>query len=141
MIQFEECLRKNKIVKTKPDKELANSEIREAEYDLESAKEELKKEGWKWSTDKAYYSMFHTIRGLLLMKGYKERYSHICAIIAFDEIFIKSGIIPNKFLEYIKQGKNRREDAIYSSVYSKEIANRYVDAAEELLNEAKKLIE
>ncbi|MCD6547591.1 MAG: HEPN domain-containing protein [Nanoarchaeota archaeon] len=139
-MNFDECIKKGNIVKIKPDKELAILELKEAKYDLNSAKEDFEKEDWKWATDKAYYSMFHAARALLICKGYKEIKSHVCVIEGIRELFVKTGELDIKFLDYIEQGKKRREDAIYESNYSQHIAETYIEVAEDFIKEVKRLI-
>lgn len=129
---FEKCVGDNKLVKVEEDKQIAQSEIMEGEHDLQSALDDLKHRDWKWSTDKAYYAMFHAARGLLFMKGYKEK-SHTCLILAIHELFVKEGLLEERFLDLLISGKKRREDAIYESKYSEEIARTHVDAAREFL--------
>lgn len=131
-LDFESCLKSGKIKRVKPDINLARLELKEAKADLKSAEKELKVRNWKWAVEKAYYSMFHAARALLLLKGLKER-SHICLLIALKELYVKTGILPRKYLEYIEVAKFRREDAIYASKYSKEIATTHIQNAKEFL--------
>ena len=137
--EFEDCISKNKLIKIPPDPAIAGAELVESEHDLASARDDLKLKNWKWATDKAYYSMFHAARGILLMKGYKEQ-SHACLIIAVHELFINEGILERKFLDFLISGKKRREDAIYASTYSEEIARAHIEAAREFISAAKALI-
>ena len=140
-LNFESCVKKGRLVKIKPDLELAGAELKEAEADLTSAKEEIKKQSWKWAVEKAYYTMFHAARALLLQKGLKERRSHRCLILGLKELYIKTGLISRKYLDYIETAKFRREDAIYASRYSKEIAITHGRNAEDFLNVAKDFME
>lgn len=137
--EFDECVAKNRLIKVAADPDIAGTELAESERDLASAKDDFKLKNWKWATDKAYYSMFHAARGLLTMKGYKEQ-SHQCLIIAVKELFVNEGLLERKFIEFIISGKRRREDAIYSSKYSEEIARAHIEAAGEFIAAAKKLI-
>lgn len=145
-LDFETCLKQGKLSKIKPDIKLAITELNEAKSDLESAREELDKLNWKWSVEKAYYAMFHAARALLILKGYKER-SHICLIIALNELYVKKGELDRKYLDFIEIAKFRREDAIYASRYDKEIAVTHVENAgkfvrmvEEFIASKKKLL-
>jgi uncharacterized protein (UPF0332 family) len=124
-LDFETCLKKGKLAKVRPDFRLALSELKEAKADLKSAREELKGKGWKWAVGKAYYAMFHAARALLLLKGYKER-SHRCLIIALKRLYIEKGLLGYQYLDFIETAKFRREDAIYTSKYSEEIALTHV---------------
>ncbi len=139
-MDFEECLHLGRLAKGAPNLDFAKSELKEAESDLQHAKQSLAQKSWKWATDAAYYSMFHAAKALLHTKGYKERHSHICTIIALNELFVKTGLISSKFVDYINAGKKRREEAIYDSDYSEDTARKYVEIAGEFLAEAKKFV-
>ena len=62
---FEECLRKNKIVKFVGAKKLALRELKTAQDDLKVASASLKNNVAKWATIQAYYTMFHAARALV----------------------------------------------------------------------------
>ena len=138
-LDFEQCISQNKLVKVKPDRDIALLELREAKNDLASAEKDFNFKSWKWATDKAYYAMFHAARGLAYLKGFKER-SHACILIAIKEIFVKEGLLPQQYLEFLSSGKARREDAIYESKYSEEIAKAHIEGAKEFLKKAEELI-
>lgn len=138
-LDFEQCVSQNKIVRVKPDMEIALLELQEGKNDLASAENDFTSKSWKWATDKAYYAMFHAARGLAYGKGYKER-SHACLLIAIKELFVKEGLLPQQYLEFLSSGKARREDAIYESKYSMEIAKAHIDAAGEFIRKSEELI-
>lgn len=139
-ISFDSCLSAKKLIKIEIEPELIQSEMREAEKDLASAKKDYQIKDWKWATTKAYYSMFHAAKSLLYFKGFKERHSHACLIEGFKELYVKEGLLPLRFAEYLEAGKSRREDATYELVYSEEIASTYVRAAEEFVEKSKQLL-
>ncbi len=139
-MEFDECVHLGRLAKIPPNKEFAKSELKEAENDLQHAKQSLAQESWKWATDASYYAMFHAAKALLYLKGYKERHSHVCTIIALNELFVKTGVIESKFVDYINAGKRRREEAIYDSNYSEEIARKSVEIASEFLGQAGKIL-
>lgn len=138
--EFERCVESRKLLKMQPDEEIACAEFSEAERDLVSAADDFDRGTWKWATDKAYYSMFHAARALLHLKGYKEQ-SHTCLIVAIEELFVNEGSLERKFLDFLISGKKRREDAIYASRYSKEIAEAHIAAAREFLDVVKKILD
>jgi uncharacterized protein (UPF0332 family) len=83
---FENCLKNRRIIHFPDAVHLVEPEIEDAVSDLQSAKDELKRDGIKWATIKGYYSMFHSARALLHSKGYRER-GHYCLYLAIKEFF------------------------------------------------------
>ena len=137
-MNIKQCLDKEFLKKIKPDKELSEKELNEANYDLEKAKKALDENDFKWSIVKSYYAMFHSAKAVLLNLGYKEK-KHI-AIIAVLEDLNKKGKLENKFLNYFKAAMSAREDADYHYSYSEEIAKYEYGCAKEFLEKMKKLI-
>ncbi|MBT9132274.1 MAG: hypothetical protein DDT32_01754 [Syntrophomonadaceae bacterium] len=70
---LKECLEKRKLVRFPLAKKLVGREIEQAKEDLTDSKDSLKVKKYKWATIQAYYSMFHTARGLIYQKGYREK--------------------------------------------------------------------
>ena len=66
---FEDCLKRQKLVKFAPAKKLTTREIESAKEDLENARDSLKQGKDKWATIQAYYAMFHTARGAFIFRG------------------------------------------------------------------------
>ncbi len=139
-MEFDECVHLGRLAKIPPNAEFAKSELKEANSDLQHARQSLSQASWKWATDAAYYAMFHAAKALLYLKGYKERHSHACTIVALNELFVKTGRIESKFADYINAGKKRREEAIYDSNYSEEIARKAVEIAGEFLEQAENIL-
>lgn len=71
--EFEDCLRKKKIVRFPGARKLAAKELDVARADLSAARQSLKQKNYKWATVQAYYTMFHAARTLLYHKGYREK--------------------------------------------------------------------
>ncbi|MEW6328880.1 MAG: HEPN domain-containing protein [Candidatus Micrarchaeota archaeon] len=137
--KFEKCLKKGKLVKAKPETDLIEKELKEAELDLASAGKSIKEKNPKWTTVQAYYSMFHSARALVLSKGYREK-SHYCLLIALGELFVSDGILEKKYANLFRDSMNLREDADYGMIYSEETAGRMVADAESFLKEAKRIL-
>ena len=77
--EFNDCLKRGKIVAFPAAKKIVAKELSIAEQDLETAQKSIKQKDYKWATIQAYYSMFHAARTLLYHKGYREK-SHYCLI-------------------------------------------------------------
>lgn len=137
--EFEACLKRGKIKEFSQGKPLAQKELKTAESDLNEAKETFQKEGYKWSTIQAYYSMFHSARALLYNKNYREK-SHYCLIVALRVLYVETGELPVSFIEVLQRAKDLREDADYYDEWSKITTEEIVTKAEEFLDRAKKII-
>ena len=69
MRQFKSCLKSGKIKKFKISKDKIKTEIKAAGQDLQEAKDRFSKKKYKYATITAYYSLFHSARVLLYLKG------------------------------------------------------------------------
>lgn len=114
------CIEKGFLVKSKKESELSGKELKEADYDFESAQRAFSEEDYKWCIVKCYYSMFHSAKSLLYQLGYMEK-KHIAVIVVLEDL-VKQGKIENKHIINFKAAISAREDADYHYSYSKEIA-------------------
>jgi uncharacterized protein (UPF0332 family) len=137
--KFKNCLDRGSIRKFSRGPALAKKELENAELDIDSAKESLKKENYKWATVQTYYSMFHSARALLYSKGYREK-SHICLIEAIRNFYVEKGEISFYLIETFQKAKTMREEADYYGDFTKENAEDLVDKAQEFLVKAKTLL-
>jgi uncharacterized protein (UPF0332 family) len=119
--------------------DLSEKEMQEAEYDLEKAKNSLIKEkDTKWSTTKAYYSVFHAARAFMYQFRLKEIKHE--GVIVFLEDRVKVGKLRSEFLNIFKALKSNRENADYENMFSEEKAKKSIEMAEEFLKEIKKAL-
>jgi len=58
--EFQDCLRRKKIIAFEKAKKLVSKEIGLAEQDHVSAKKSLEQGNFKWNIIQSYYSMFHS---------------------------------------------------------------------------------
>jgi len=137
-MRIEELLEKGFLTKIKKDPKLVKKELREAEYDLEKARLSLEQKDFKWSSIKAYYSMFHSARAVLFSIGLKDR-RHFAVGMVLEELS-KRGKLEVRFIDDFRAGMSAREDADYRHVYSAETAEYIVDVAGDFLKRMKKLI-
>lgn len=137
--QFEECLQKGRIISFPDASRLCRREIEIANKDFKAAQEGLNSEQWKWSTIQAYYSMFHAARALLYSAGYREK-SHRCLIIAVGALFIKTGKIPERFVDAFYAAKEMRENADYEEEFSEVGARKLVAVAKDFIDVAKQIL-
>jgi uncharacterized protein (UPF0332 family) len=137
--EFEVCLKRGKIKEFSQGRSLTQKEIKTAESDLNEAKRTFQKEGYKWATIQAYYSMFHSARALLYNKNYREK-SHYCLIVALKVLYVETGLLPVSFVDLLQRAKGLREDADYYDEWSKITTEDILTKAEEFLEKAEKII-
>lgn len=128
--QFEQCLKKGKIVRIPLDNELVFKEIQEAEQDLSSAERSFAEGDAKWAIIQGYYAQFHALRALVFKEGYREK-SHTCLRYAVEALLVDEGLLPSKILVNFLDSMQVREGADYGAIYSEESAREIVDAAKE----------
>jgi uncharacterized protein (UPF0332 family) len=137
---FKECIKKRKIIPFPRAKSFVKKELSAAKDDLTEAMDRLEKGKYKYVTINSYYSTFHAARALLFSKGYRER-SHYCLAVALEALFVETGIMSHRYIRIFKNNMSLRENADYSSSFSKESAFLSISNAEEFLYMAKTLLD
>jgi len=124
--------------RVKPDKMEIRKELNESKNDMGNAKNSLKNGNYKWAIIQAYYSMFHSARAVLVSNGYRER-RHFAITVVMEHL-VRSKKLESYFVDDFKAAIFAREEADYSSVYSREWAEQILTAAEEFAERMKKLV-
>ena len=137
-LEFEKCLKRDKIKEFPRGKALAAKDLETAQEDLEVAEESFNNKNYKWSTVQSYYSMFHSARALLYAKNYRER-SHYCLIVALRALYVEARLLPDSLIEALRKGKRLREDADYYNRWSEEGAKFALKVAKDFLKKAQEL--
>jgi uncharacterized protein (UPF0332 family) len=137
--EFEAALSKKRIIPFADASRLAGKELSAASDDLAEAENRFRNERYKYATITAYYSMFHSARALLYSKGYREK-SHYYLLVALRALFVETGIIPEKLSREFHEAMVLREEADYHGTFSESGAKSTVEAAKELLSQAKQLL-
>ncbi len=114
---------------------MVSKELIAAEDDLAESEDRLKNGKYKYATINSYYSTFHAARALLYSKGFRER-SHYSLSIALEFLFVETGKLDRRFIQIFKNSMSLRENADYSSSFSKESAQLGISNAQEFLREA-----
>ncbi len=142
MIQnkFKKCLEQKKIILFSRGPKLASKELKLSLEDLKAARRAFKAGDHKWAIVQSYYSMFHSARALLYIKGYREK-NHYCLIEAIRELYVNKRQLNFVLIEALQKAKILREDADYYGDHTKSGAKDLLKEAEEFLNEVKKIIE
>jgi uncharacterized protein (UPF0332 family) len=137
---FDECLKKRRIVRQDFTAELTPSESAAARSDLESARRSLADGNEKWATIQSYYAIFHAARALLFAKGYREK-SHFCLKAAIQALYVDTGILEQRFVDDFDATMLLRETADYRSDFSRDGAEAALHGAERFLARAEELLE
>jgi len=132
-------IEKRKIVRIEIDRDLIEKEMNAAKYDSEKAKKSFNDKDFKWTTVKAYYSMFYSARALLFSKGFREK-SHRALAEAIVELFVKTNVLEESFVDRFLEAMELREEADYGLVYSEESADDVIKNAEKFLRRVEGLL-
>ncbi len=136
---LKEALGKNKIISFPAGPSLISKELEAAKEDLFDAKDLFSRERFKSATTLAYYTIFHTARALLYKKGYREK-SHIQLGFAIKAFYVDKGLLPQEYYDNFIQALDFRELADYKSKFSKETAERNIQAGEEAIRSTEGLL-
>jgi len=137
--EFDDCLKKGRIVRFPAAKKLASKELDVARDDLKTSQQSLKQKGYKWATVQSYYAMFHAARTLLYHQGYREK-SHYCLILAMKAFYVSKGVLEMRLVESLQMAKALREGADYENTFDAESAKALVAQAQEFVQVAEKVI-
>lgn len=137
--EFDECIKKGKIVRFPAARKLVSKELAVAKEDLATAQKSIKQKNFKWATIQAYYAMFHSARTLLYHKGYREK-SHYCLILAMKAFYVRGGVLEMRLVETFQMAKALREGADYENTFDDESAKSLVAQAEKFVLAAAKVV-
>ena len=87
-----------------------------AKEDLEAAKKNYQDGFYTAANNRAYYSVFHAIRSILILDQFDSK-KHSGVISKFRESYIKTGILPDKVSDAIKETFEVRQDSDYGDMY------------------------
>ncbi|MBD3271401.1 MAG: HEPN domain-containing protein [Elusimicrobia bacterium] len=136
---FQEAIRKRRILPFNDGPKVVLKELRSAEEDLHDAKDTFKQERFKWATIQSYYSMFHASRALLYNKKYREK-SHIYLGFAIKTLYVDAGLLPKEYYDDFIQALSLREMADYKSKFSQQGAERNIQSADKALKLVRSII-
>src|SRR4030067_3552235 len=137
MSQFRRFLEEGRLTRIGIDRKLILKEVEGAASDLEEARDSLSRKKFKWATVQGYYSMFHSARALLYLKGFREK-SHYALLVALKELFKNE--LTSEILRDFDEAMNLREEADYGLVFSEEAAISTVDTERKFLRKAKRIL-
>jgi len=126
--RFDECLERGKIVQVPIDPALVQKELSEAASDLAAAERSLADHAEKWAIIQGYFSIFHSLRSLVLGKGYREK-SHRCLKYAVEALLVDEGLLDASVLKHFSYAMDLREGADYGCIYDPKSARVVVESA------------
>ena len=122
--------------------DLVKHRLSQAKENLEEAKILYNANKFKGANNRAYYSIFHTIRSVLALEPIDFK-KHKDVVGYFNKNYVKTEIFPKNMGRKIADATSVREDSDYDDefVVKKEITESQIQTAEELINLAEKYIE
>lgn len=136
---LKEAVEKKRIIPFSNAPKLINKELKAAKEDIKDAKDLFSRNRYKSATTLAYYAIFHTARALLYHKKYREK-SHIQLALAIKGLYVDEGLISQEYYDNFIEALSLREMADYKSNYSRDGAERNIQAAEDAIKLATKFL-
>ncbi len=121
---------------------LSKYRIEQAEEFLRDAEHNLEVEAYKTANNRAYYSIFHSIRAILALDGVDFK-KHSGVIAYFRENYIKSKVFDRKYSDIVSSASLIRNKSDYDDFYiaSKQETIEQVDNARSMYKEISKFLE
>lgn len=127
---------------TPEQKELSKHRIERAETTLYEAKDELSRENFRLSVNRAYYSIFYAMRALLATVS-KDSSKHSGVVSLFNQHFIKTGIVSDVSFKAIQSLLDLRHEGDYQDFaeISEDEAKGAVETANTIVATLKEALE
>lgn len=125
----------------KISKELSKHRIEQAREDLEAGKLLYKEKFYKSANNRAYYSIFHSIKAVLALEPIDFK-RHKDVIAYFNKNYVSTEIFPKKLGHKIAEATTIREDSDYDDefIVKAEETQKQIDTAERLLELVEKYV-
>lgn len=126
----------------KVSKELAKHRLEQAKEDLIAANVMYDLELYKSSNNRAYYSIFHSIKAVLALEPIDFK-KHKDVQAYFNKNYVNTEIFPKNIGRRIVEANKMREDSDYDDefVVNSEKTKKQIDTAKELIELTEKYIE
>lgn len=100
--------------------------------DIDDAKLMFDNGRYKNTLNRAYYSIFHAIKSVVILDGFDSS-KHSGIIAYFNQNYVKTGIFPKEMSKIIRAASENREKADYHDFFitSKEEAESQIERARE----------
>ncbi len=125
----------------KISKELSRHRIEQAKEELEASKMLYKTKFYKSANNRAYYSIFHSIKAVLALEPIDFK-KHKDVTAYFNKNYVNTEIFPKKLGHKIAEAVTIREDSDYDDEYivKPEETEEQINTAEELLTLVEKYV-
>ena len=126
----------------KISKELSRHRIEQAREELEASKMLYKTKFYKSANNRAYYSIFHSIKAVLALEPIDfKRHKDVTAY--FNKNYVNTEIFPKKLGHKIAEAVTIREDSDYDDefIVNPKETEKQINTAEELLTLVEKYVE
>jgi uncharacterized protein (UPF0332 family) len=97
-------------------KDLANYRLYCAKEDLEEAVGAFNRKSLRMASNRAYYSIFHSMRTVLALEG-KDFKKHSAVAAYFNQHYIKTGLFPSHLSKLISAAEEIRNASDYDDFY------------------------
>ena len=126
----------------KISKELAKHRLEQAKENLEEAEILYNVKKFKGANNRAYYSIFHSIKAVLALEPIDFK-RHKDVIAYFNQHYISTEIFPKKIGRKVSIASKIREDSDYDDefVVKSEITQEQIETAKELIELVKEYID
>ena len=125
----------------KISKELVNHRLEQAKEDLKASKALYNLSLYKSSNNRAYYSIFHSIRAILALEP-KDFKKHKDVIAYFNKNYVHTEIFPKSIGRKVSDASRIREDSDYDDefVVRPEDTMAQIQTAKEMIELSEKYI-
>ena len=129
-------------MENKISKELVFHRLEQARDDLKASKTLYKEKLYKAANNRAYYSIFHSIRSVLSLEPIDFK-RHKDVIAYFNQYYVNTEIFPKSFGRRISKANQIREDSDYDDDFliNPEQTEQQIETAEDLIKEVEKYVE
>lgn len=123
-------------------KELARHRLEQAKENLEEAEILYKVKKYKGANNRAYYSIFHSIKSVLALEPIDFKL-HKDVLAYFNKNYIYSEIFPRKMGRKIAEASSIREDSDYDDEYvvKQEDTIKQIETAKEVIDLVEEYLE
>ena len=126
----------------KISKELSKHRLEQAKENLEEAEALFNIEKFKGANNRAYYSIFHSIKSILALEPIDfKRHKDVQAY--FNKNYVNTEIFPKKMGHKIAEASTIREDSDYDDdfIVDRDKTLQQIDTAKEMISLVEKYIE
>ena len=126
----------------KISRELVMHRLEKAKNELSDAKLLYSNKSYLSANNRAYYSIFHSIRAVLALEPIDFK-KHKDVLAYFNKNYVNTEIFPRSMGKRIPQANRIREDSDYDDEYvaKPEATQAQIETAEELINLVEKYID